>query len=126
MTYKQAYDKIIEAYFKDEIHPLDSSFCFCGTLCDNKTDWFGSARYFHFDSHGYKGDDFVLMETALLDTIYPSDTPVGFNCIGSPGYEQLLFEGMCAALDVLKQIHIERGEAIDEVPEFTKRQLVKP
>lgn len=41
-------------------------------------------------------------------------------------YEAALFAGMSAALDVLKQIHIERGEVIDEVPVFTKRQLAKP
>jgi len=39
MTYKQAYDKIIDAYFKDEIKPMDSNFCFCGTLHGAKRGW---------------------------------------------------------------------------------------
>ena len=37
--------------------------------------------------------------------------------------EDKLFEGMCAALEVLKQIHKERGEDVDSVPEFKKRKL---
>jgi hypothetical protein len=40
-----------------------------------------------------------------------------------PEYEDELFAGMCAAIDVLKQVHIEHGEVIDEVPVFEKRVL---
>lgn len=40
-----------------------------------------------------------------------------------PDYENKLFNGMVAALEVLKQIHIEHGEVIDEEPVFTKRIL---
>src|SRR6187431_3627039 len=99
MIYNEAYNKIIEAYFKDEIKPYDSSFCFCGTLADNTAHWFGSTLgRFHRDYAGYKGLEYLRMERALLDTIQ-----------GANGdYETLLFLGMSAALDVLKQIHIER------------------
>ena len=34
MTYNEAYSKIIDAYFRDEIRAMDSNFCFCGTLTD--------------------------------------------------------------------------------------------
>jgi len=123
LTHKQAYDKIIDAYFKDEIQPYDAKFCFCGTLAENSYDWHNrSSNIFeeikHRDYKYYKGVDYARMEHALLSNInglpnYHSD------------YETALFSAMSAALDVLKQIHIERGEVIDEVPVFTKRELVK-
>jgi len=123
MTYKQAYDKIIDAYFRDEIKPYNAGFCFCGTLCDNNHGWNKcsySAVYKnqpHHDFMNYSGKNYADMERELLrrlDVI----TSDHFD------YESELFAGMSAALDVLKQIHIDRGEVIDELPAFTKRELV--
>src|SRR5690349_13607846 len=125
MTYQQAYNKIIEAYFKDEIEPWDAKFCFCGTLCNGKTGWNRSTILAinkndpHNDYGDYLGIEYTKMERALLEP---------FNCPGRRhnDYEAALFEGMCAALDVLKEIHRSRGENVDEVlPAFTKRQLQK-
>lgn len=129
LTYKEAYDKIIEAYFKDEIIPLNPSFCFCGTLCNNTHEWSYRTREQHNDGFGYKGDDFVKMEEALLHTMmwgkrewYGGDR----NRYDDPSlYEDALFAGMCAALEVLKQIHKERGEDVNGVQEFTKRGSLK-
>jgi hypothetical protein len=39
----------------------------------------------------------------------------------NPQYENVLFDAMCAALDILKKIHISRGETINEGLELTKR-----
>lgn len=115
LTCKQAYGKIIDAYFKDEIQPCNRNFCFCGTLCDNTSNWYGSGlQGWHKDYNGYSGDDFVRMENALLSELIADDHPC---------YEEVLFSRMCAALEVLKQIHLERGEVIDEAPVFTKRTL---
>lgn len=121
MTYNEAYNKIIDAYFKDEIKPFDAQFCFCGTLCDSSADWhiysheiITKAR--HNDFNGYTGHQFVMMEHALLEHV---------RCIG-PGnvrYEEKLFNGMCDALGVLKEIHRERGEDVDAMPALTKRKL---
>lgn len=126
MTYKQAYDKIIDAYFKDEIKPINPSFCFCGTLCDNSKEWFTpfsdpDKHRFHCDSHGYTGIQFSLMEAALFDGMINA----GLNPTekSHPNYEAGLFAGMCAALNVLKEIHLERGEDVDGVPALTKREL---
>lgn len=129
MTYKQAYDKIIDAYFKDEIEPYNREFCFCGTLgAINLNDFL-----IHWDTRLYSNVDYYNMEYALLSTI--RDLTVGknesiyINCdrdmvTKHPNYEQVLFEGMSAALDVLKQIHINRGEIIDEpIETFKKREL---
>lgn len=126
LTYRQAYDKIIEAYFKDEIEPLDGNFCFCGNLCDNTSDWMGWQE--NYDSHGYAGGDFDRMEHALfagMKRVAGVDS-VCYIPHTSPIYEEALFAGMSAALDVLKEIHRSRGENVDEdIPAFTKRELVK-
>lgn len=124
LTYKEAYDKIIEAYFKDEIEPLDPKFCFCGTLCNNDATWFGNSlsiqgritNFDYRDFNGYTKEQFVEMEAALLKH-------TSFLRYDDIDYENALFNGMCAALDVLKQIHKERGEDVDGVQEFTKRRL---
>ena len=40
-----------------------------------------------------------------------------------PKYEDALFEGMCAALEVLKNIHKSRNEDVDECNYLVKRNL---
>lgn len=121
LTYKQSYDKIIDAYFKDEIQPFNPEFCFCGTLCDG-SNWFNGVSYPEVMEHcpysGYTGLQLGIMGKSLLDRVWNVPT-------SDESYEDELFAGMSAALDVLKQIHIERGEVIDEdIPAFTKRELV--
>lgn len=120
-TYKEQFDKITEAYIKGDMKPLDPKFCFCGTICENSNDWFISSCEIHKDYGVYTGPELVRMEKALLDTIDSEE--YGDS---EEEYEAVLFKGMCAAIDVLKQIHIEHGEIIDEVPAFTKRELKTP
>lgn len=123
MTYKQAYDKIIDAYFKDEIKPYDPAFCFCGTLCDNSVNWFLNPCTEHYTSHGYLGKDFVKMEVALWSTLI-NDEGQPLHEEGTPEFELELFDGMSAALDVLKEIHESKGEIVDEpIETFKKREL---
>lgn len=110
MTYKQAEEKIFDAYFKDEIKPLNMDYCVCGTLCNNTHDWYRFSGY--KCSHGYSGDDFKRIENALL-----------CNLTGSSYTEEELFNGICASLEVLKTIHKSKGEIIDEVPVFIKRTI---
>lgn len=129
ITYKQAYDKIIEAYFKDEIHPLWPTHCICGTLNSNDPSYW-SGYESKENGHFYKGIEFQQMEVALLSTmdeilmdvdIYGDDSD---KTKQHPEYENALFAGMCAALDTLKEIHRSRGENVDEVlTPFTKRNL---
>jgi hypothetical protein len=129
LTYRQAYDKIIEAYFKDEIEPFIPSFCFCGTLNCNKAEyWQGWSD--KTSGIFYEGDELQKMEDALIDTLSKG---MEIDCRedldtdelkDNPKYEVALFDAMSAALDVLKQIHKERGEKVDEdIPVFTQRKL---
>lgn len=134
LTYAQAYDKIIQAYFKDEIKPFRANFCFCGTLNNGDIGWVEG----QICSTGYTGKQLLYMEKALFIPLtrcglkilkkYPID-----NCnqiedwqeVGEhPEYEDALFAGMSAALDVLKEIHRSRGEDVDgDLKPFVKREL---
>lgn len=122
LTYKEAYDKIIEAYFKDEIQPLSSIFCFCGNLCNKNPDW----AYSKYDKFfGYSYEDFRSMEKALfngMDTSFPDWHLYSINK-QSKEYEDSLFAGIVTALETLKKIHIGRGEIINEPITAKKRQL---
>ncbi|MDB5200534.1 MAG: hypothetical protein JWO92_2497 [Chitinophagaceae bacterium] len=139
MTYNEAYNKIIDAYFKDEIKPFDERFCFCGNLSNNCSSWNNlHSRYFEespYTYEEYKRMELHLMNTVVLVTtgqLWQSENGIGIEVIKTvkeikvhPDYEDALFSGMCAALDVLKQIHKGRGENVDEEIPFTKRELQK-
>lgn len=108
------YKKVIEAYYEDKIQPMNSEFCFCGTLHGGRG-WKGNGDEF------YTAEDYGRLESALL-------TRISFeNCrwlslplltleergVKPPNLEDQLFDGMSAALDVLREIHINKGEDID-------------
>lgn len=120
-TYKQQYDKIIDAYFKDEIKPMQSQFCFCGTLAPNRNwrgQWSGLA-------YPYTPSQYNRLEDALFEPMIDvlSLSLHDPEIKNTSKYEDDLFLGMCNALEVLRQIHIEGGEVIEDQPTFTKRQL---
>lgn len=122
MTYKDAYDKIIQAYFKDEIKPMNKHFCFCGTL--GVEWWTGSGDYRIAE---YQRMEFALLsEMGVVGIFRAGPSVCQFISTGDPSkhpkYEDTLFNGMCAALEVLKEIHRSRGENVDEV-KLTKRVL---
>lgn len=139
MTYKQAFDKITEAYIKGDVKPFDCKFCFCGTLAPDSKWCIG---YADRSKYPYTLEEYGRMEKALLST-FPGIEHVetgylrnslrlnilnmekDYKKIFPMEYEEFLFKGMCKALDVLKSIHKERGEDVDGIEtEFTKRQLV--
>lgn len=133
-TYKEQFDKITRAYINDEIQPYDIEFCFCGTLSYKKDalGWWDTDFYCFQDLHNM---EFELLNTIMVKTIGGNDIYIqsdldNDNCWekrdavkNHSNYEDAVFEGMCKALDVLKAIHISKGEVIDEVPAFQKRKL---
>ncbi len=124
-TYKEQFDKITVDYIAGKIKPYNWGFCFCGTLCDYDEQWNWQKHDF------YSAKDLALMEKALLNTIasqtfYPEhDNSVTkySDCTKHPNFENALFNGMVAALEVLKSIHESKGEQVDELV-FRKRELV--
>ncbi len=143
-TYFEQREKIIQAYLSEDIQPFEPKFCFCGTLCNHTANWFyGQSevpenfqpRHMRYSSFGYAGIELYAMEEALLKTIhselgsteliYSSEDHYGDDLESKDGFEDALFLGMCAALDVLKEIHRSRGEDVDTEPAtpFIQRNL---
>lgn len=125
MTYNEAYNKIIDAYFKDEIKPMQSRFCFCGTLSPNKH-W--RNQYGGFCP--YTMVEYEKMETALFrgmaeKYVFSVEGLNNYTWLTSENYEERLFDGMSKALGVLKSIHEKRGEIFDEQIQFKKRELLQ-
>ena len=133
MTYFEAYNKVIEAYFRDEIKPFDPRFCFCGTLSPNckwhtqslfdkiifnypySVDEYSKMEYYFFKPFRKMGIKLIGISEVNMEL------PYGFEY--SERYEKLVFDGMVNALGILKSIHRERGENVDEEIPFVKRDL---
>lgn len=114
-TYQQAFNLITEAYIKREIQPMNPKFCFCGTL---SPDHYWSMQHLNPIRYPYTTSEYGRLERALFskmsDAVYVDIMLVDSRSSDKLKYtEDELFAGMCAALEVLKQIHIERGEVID-------------
>lgn len=144
-TYAEQWQKLTEAYVNDRVNAYEPCCCFVGNLlngtdgweaCRKSSDGWGMEVYRHpfvsltlFDdttsmyvdgresielhSNGlYKPIDIIQLEQLFLRT---------YNTTKN---EESLFKAFCVTLDLLKQIHISKGEVIDETPVFTKRILV--
>lgn len=134
LTYKQAYYKIIDAYFKNEIQPLNANFCFCGTLSPTEFWYRPEFSVLKPKEYPYSLNEYGQMEKALF-SFFPlkwsrpgrlthiNPDLQNSNILQLKDYEDRLFNGMCAALEVLKDIHRKRGENVDGETTFTKRQL---
>lgn len=131
-TYNEQFNKITEAYIKGEIRPYEANFCFCGTLCNNDSSWFMSSGGEGKGYGAYSHKELKKMEKAVLCTLAKLTLGIDEKIPSHENmerikehlnYETALFNGMVAALEELKQIHIERGEVIDQAPVFIKREL---
>lgn len=126
LTYKQAYDMIINAYFKNEINPMKGEFCFCGTLApDAQWGFTRRDKEYPYSQQEYRRMEHMLLRQDGKSDLWGSEI-TGLAWGYTPTYEKFeddLFIGMYDALEELKKIHIERGENVNDVPEFTKRSL---
>lgn len=144
-TYEQQWKKLTTAYLRNGIQPYKTDFCFCGNLCNNETGWFSFVGQqqsietekpaIHHSFGIYTGLELGRMEHALLLAIhkscetfnvYDDDCYVGGKFIAieqHPNYEQAVFEGMTAALEVLRQIHEAKGDPTAKPITLNKRQL---
>lgn len=135
-TYEQQWQKLTEAYLRGEMQPCNSCCCFIGNLLNGNSDW-ASGRTFdytkpdtpaipipslvHFtskaiikESNGYYSVEEILnMETIFLNVACNSDD-----------YNEGIFEGMTAALEVLRKIHEAKGDPTAKYITLAKRQLV--
>ena len=129
LTYIEARDKIWNAYFRDEITPIYSCACFVGNLLGEKDTWWMGREACRID---YENPIAAMTDRAFVEKngMYSAEEILSMEaafmkCYPSQG-EEKLFAGMLAALEVLKQIHRDRGDYIPEdEPLLTKRTLVK-
>ncbi len=141
LTYRQAYDRIVDAYFKNELNPFKDCACFIGNLLGDSI-WGHCRNYIASESQLKEGNELISsfgytliqigeMEDNFLNVIIHSTTrhgkqtrPRSFNTfyIDKYGgnYEDALFDAMSSTLDMLKKIHEDNGEIID-APVFKKR-----
>lgn len=121
MTYNEAETKIFDAYFKDEIRPCSAMFCFCGTLAGGD-EWYWKVNETNFTLNGYTGEEYVDMEWALFKGM--DEVDIFASEPSDDNYEEALFNGMCKALEELKNIHLAKGETIDGNIGLKKRNLI--
>jgi hypothetical protein len=125
-TFRESYDLVIDAYFKDQINPYDNDFCICGTLA-------GTAKWNNFGRERvgpYSYGEYKRIEMGLLHGINIHLCHIGAPMMkthdkefqATSVFEDALFYGMTKSLDVLKEIHESRGEVIESF-EFKKREL---
>jgi hypothetical protein len=143
-TYKEQFDKITRAYVDNEMDPLMECACFIGNLLN--TDEWAICRTFKAIEFPYrKGTTFVESDITcpipanehwikekvlhLSQGLYSADDIIrlenNFLTVWLNGNEteDALFHAMESTLEMLKQIHIRKGEHVEEIP-FTKRQPV--
>ncbi len=139
-TFQQQYNKIVSAYYKNQLDPFEACACFIGNMLDNTAGWVHCRKLeFETDEDGmcdirsieywlqgggvvprtiltlkpyfYTGIDIALMEDNFL-RIY---------VLGGKT-EDSLFEAMESTLIILKEIHKRNGELIKDY-NFEKRNL---
>ena len=155
MNYKQQYDKLTEAYIKNEVTPWSPCNCFVGNLLNNNCQWVkgrsipytnGTMKnnlingYKNLEIDNYKvinecikseakgyytSEEIISLESRFMST-YLENLDVDTSSINELLLlinEDALFLAFEAALDLLKYIHISKGENIEEQFTFTKRTL---
>lgn len=149
-TYKQQFDRLTEAYISGKVNPMLCEACFVGNLLQakdnrwadsrqifgevtNNETWYhsGSKAILLLSDNQYTIKNIVDLEKTFFVGILGTDfkslsvaqTMILKGELRCREYEDRLFKGFEMALELLKQIHIEQGEVIDETPVFVKREL---
>ena len=144
LTYREAYDRIVNAYMKDELKPFSNCACFIGNLLGSGQ-WSAcrapagrSMTRSRLDalvlinSFGYCYENICSMEDNFLNEIFsitrgecfknPRRTRIKYSERYGEAFENGVFAAMSSTLDMLKKIHEENGEIVD-APVFKKREL---
>lgn len=152
VTYKEQFDKLTRAYINGEVDPWDCKACFVGNLLNNNSRWgneFRDALCGSRDGIGhvsknssyievlevlrlennnyYTPEEIANLEATFLFTINNNSGDLGFVEWWHHAYkinEDALFIAFEKTLEYLKEIHISKGEIIeDNIPSFKKREL---
>lgn len=136
-TYKEQFDKLTRAYIEDRVKPMNQCACFVGNLLNGKDAW-ACARGTAFGTptvnlYGIDAAKFCILQEA--DGIYTVQEILSLEkefmvCVEYDGSGNLaitedgLFQAFEKTIELLKHIHISKGENVDETTVFEKRKLV--
>lgn len=144
ISYKNQFNKLTSAYIAGKVDPYSSCGCFVGNLLNNTRDWV-SARSLDFkvtedqtdktiskkcvdeeSNNSYSLQEIYDLERIFLRTYKENNGDYyAFDSIRGTGAtkqdEDALFIAFEKTLEYLKQLHISKGEVIDETPVFNKR-----
>jgi|GEM_PF-3569192 len=143
-SFKTQFDKLTAAYINGEVNPMSAYAYFVGNLLNGNMNWwtvrskYGEINYCKSqllsglkviteESSGlYTADEIIELEAIFMDNVRNgADNMYAWRDDGQPTIkdEQALFEAFSLTLDLLKTIHESKGEIIDAVPVFVKREL---
>lgn len=139
-TYKEQFDKITSAYINNELNPWKCSACFVGNLLNGSADWaefreLNDNAPYEWQSRMIPSEHKIARKCLIIESggIYSIQeieilelnflNMIGDLKKGDDGYEESLFKAMDYTLEYLRQIHINKGEIIDDAPVFEKRKL---
>jgi hypothetical protein len=139
-TFEIQYQKIVSAYYKNELKPLSSCACFIGNLLNNNSEWANARCYVNMiedfewymhdfgintikeESKGlYSIEEIIGMESSFIQLCFPGESPGKRNA--DLLKEENLFNAMVSTLEMLRKIHESKGEIVKDY-NFTKRELV--
>jgi hypothetical protein len=131
-SYKEQFDKLTRAYIANEVLPLNACACFVGNLLNGLGSWVHARSYnglgvLDNDSHFKPIADMCIKEQS--NGLYTAQEIINLEKVFLQSWRPLqnedsMFDAFCVTLDLLKQIHLSKGEIIDEVPEFKRRVMV--
>lgn len=148
-TFKEQFDKITGAYFRNELDPYNNCACFIGNLLNKNDTW----SYFRnalrtkskdwvcsYSGNGtsvligvgtikmesnsfYTPENILALEENFLNHLEDDDfRSDGGDGISLKATEESIFEAMDSTLDLLRKIHESKGEVIESF-DFKQRSL---
>lgn len=143
-SFEQQYQKIVQAYYRNELKPFSGCACFVGNLLNNKDGWeeVRIARALVaklppvLNENGWSYSEgveciqkeskglYTPLEIATLEHVFIMRyvNEGGKMDTYEPLHEDALFQAMSAALQHLKDLHISKGETVSDY-NFQKRTL---
>lgn len=122
------YNKIVNAYMKDELDPMISCACFIGNLLNGSSEWNAPGKCKSLKStldevYGfYKGKEIYEMESNFLSICSEHLKPNEVIPYKDNVTEEGLYKAMESTLLMLKAIHEAKGEIVENYS-FKKREL---
>ncbi len=142
ISFEKQYQKIVNAYYKNELNPLDGCACFVGNLLNNTGGWelcrnyitgkvfkdkesiFYGQQEIQKEANGfYTSQNIVDLENKFLEICFHGRERSTDILTNRKITEDTLYNAMESTLEILKEIHISKGEVIKDY-NFTKRELV--